>query len=145
MMAATAPLLGSLMVQPRTSSQPLRVLCVDDNAGVLEMLAALLSKQGYAIATATNGEQALQQVTTEVFDVWIIDAAMPRLDGKGFVAAAAKAGHRAHVFVFSASLGATDLDAFQAMGIAEIVKKPDLAGLLAALRSYAATIETAAG
>ena len=129
------------------SSQPLRVLCVDDNACVLEMLGALLSKQGYAVTTATNGAHALERVTTEgrVFDVWIIDAAMPQLDGKRFLAAAAEAGHRAHVLVFSASLDATDLEVFQAMGVAEIVKKPDLAGLLAGVRSYAAIAARAAG
>lgn len=141
MIAATAPLLGSPMVQSLASSQPLRVLCVEDNAGVLEMLTALLSKQGYVVTTAIHGQQALEKVTTEgsVFDVWIIDAAMPRLDGKGFLAAAARAGCRAHVLVFSASLGADDLEAFQSMGVAEIVKKPNLVGLLAAVRSYAET------
>ena len=107
-----------------------------------EMLASLLSKQGYAVTTATNGEQALQKVTTRgsVFDIWIIDAAMPRLDGKTFLAAAADAGCRAYVLVFSASLGTGDLESFQALGVAEIVKKPDLAGLLRAVRGYAATV-----
>jgi CheY-like chemotaxis protein len=122
-------------------SQPLRVLCVDDESSVLEMLAALLSRQGYEVATAADGAQALEMVTGEgkVFDVYVTDAAMPRLDGKGFLAAAAQAGCRAHLLVFSASLGATDLDAFQALGVAEIIKKPDLAALLGCVRRYAAT------
>ena len=113
---------------------------MDDEPGVLEMLGALLSRAGYEVSTAADGEQALRMVTSEGkrFDVYVTDAAMPRLDGKGFLAAAVEAGCQAHLIVFSASFGSEDFDAFQALG-AEIVKKPDLAGLLAAVRTYAAT------
>jgi CheY-like chemotaxis protein len=126
------------MPDPAKSPQPLRVLCVDDEAGVLEMLAALFSRQGYDVATAVDGQQALQMVTDEgkVFDVYVTDAAMPRLDGKGFLSAAVAAGCRAHLVVFSASFGAEDFEAFEALG-AEIIKKPDLTALLAAVRRYA--------
>jgi CheY-like chemotaxis protein len=120
-------------------ARPLRLLCVDDDVRVLETLAALFVRQGYIVATAVDGQQALEIVTTHgaVFDVYITDAAMPRLDGKGFLAAAAAAGCRAHLLVFSASLGATDLEAFQKLGVAEIVKKPDIQRLLAVVREYA--------
>ena len=126
------------MPDPATPPQSLRVLCVDDEPGVLEMLAALFSRQGYDVTTAVDGEQALQMVRDEgkIFDVYVTDAAMPRLDGKGFLTAAVAAGSRAHLVVFSASFGAEDFEVFEALG-AEIVKKPNLAGLLAAVRSFA--------
>jgi CheY-like chemotaxis protein len=139
-MAAQRAPVGRVMPENAKPSQPLRVLCVDDESGVLEMLAALLSREGYQVTTASDGEQALQMVTdgNKVFDVYVTDAAMPRLDGKGFLAAATAAGCRAHLIVFSASFGSEDLQAFQALG-AEIVKKPDLPGLLAAARRCAST------
>ena len=128
------------MPDPTTPVQPLRVLCVDDEAAVLEMLAALFSRQGYEVTTAADGAQALELVThgAMVFDVCVTDAAMPRLDGKGFLTAAVAAGCRANLIVFSASFGSEDFEAFSALG-AEIIKKPDLTGLLAAVRRHAQT------
>jgi CheY-like chemotaxis protein len=137
-----APLVSRPMPGPTIPSQPLRVLCVDDEPSVLELLSALLSRKGYTVTTAGDGQEALRKVTVEggVFDVYITDAAMPRLDGKGFLGAAVSAGSRAHLMVFSASFGAEDFEAFEALG-AEIIKKPDVAGLLAAVGCYAAKAE----
>jgi DNA-binding NtrC family response regulator len=58
-----------------------RVLLVDDDASLLENLAAILKDQRFAIATAADGQEALEKLETWPADVVVTDLVMPRLDG----------------------------------------------------------------
>ena len=64
----------------------LKVLVVDDNPVVLEVLANLLSRKGFRVATAGNAWQAMQMVQTNhaegsPYSVVIVDWQMPEVDG----------------------------------------------------------------
>jgi signal transduction histidine kinase/two-component SAPR family response regulator/HPt (histidine-containing phosphotransfer) domain-containing protein len=60
----------------------LRVLVVDDNSGVREILANTLTKWGMVPLTAENGFLALEMVGRgEQFDLAVIDSQMPGMDG----------------------------------------------------------------
>ncbi len=61
------------------------VLVVEDHAEVRHMLRRLLERRGYAVVTASDGEEGLALLLNAVFDVCITDIAMPRLDGLAFV------------------------------------------------------------
>jgi len=58
-----------------------RVLIVDDDAGLREELAELLSSEGFDSATASDGQVALQKLETWSPDAIVTDLVMPRLDG----------------------------------------------------------------
>ena len=58
-----------------------RVLVADDNRDAAETLAALLRAAGHDAATAFDGEQALDRLDHERFDVAVLDIGMPRLNG----------------------------------------------------------------
>jgi len=58
-----------------------RILVVDDEPANLMMISRLLASQGYAVATAVNGETALQQVALIHPDVILLDVNMPVLNG----------------------------------------------------------------
>jgi two-component system cell cycle sensor histidine kinase/response regulator CckA len=64
---------------PRTGSA--RILAVDDDAGNREILKRQLERQGYLVETAGSGDEALQVVRRESFDVILLDIVMPGLDG----------------------------------------------------------------
>lgn len=57
-----------------------RILVVDDEADARDLLSAALSRQGYEVVTASNGEQALALFDGK-FDVVVTDLIMPKLDG----------------------------------------------------------------
>ena len=57
------------------------ILAVDDQIENLELLSEILSQDGYRIAQASNGHEALEQVVKEPPDCIILDVMMPRLDG----------------------------------------------------------------
>jgi DNA-binding response OmpR family regulator len=58
-----------------------RVLLIDDEPHAVEVLKAFLSKAGYVVETARNGEEGLQKQAEAAPDVIITDAQMPRLNG----------------------------------------------------------------
>jgi len=66
-----------------------RVLVVDDEGAIREMLARLLHKQGHSVTTATDGLEALRRLESdEPFDLLVTDMIMPGMDGSELIAAA---------------------------------------------------------
>jgi signal transduction histidine kinase/response regulator RpfG family c-di-GMP phosphodiesterase len=59
----------------------LRVLIVDDHADVLEVERRLLCDCGACVSTAGSGEDALELLRNETFDVLLSDLGMPGMDG----------------------------------------------------------------
>jgi two-component system response regulator AtoC len=58
-----------------------RILVVDDEANLRKVLAAILRKDGYDVAIAEDGEQALAEFEKNGADVIISDLVMPKLGG----------------------------------------------------------------
>jgi two-component system response regulator PilR (NtrC family) len=58
-----------------------RILIVDDEQSMRELLSILLRKEGYEVVTAENGANALKAVQREIFDLVITDLKMPQFDG----------------------------------------------------------------
>jgi two-component system phosphate regulon response regulator PhoB len=57
------------------------ILIVDDEEDVLELVRYNLDKNGYTIAAATSGEEALKKVRTQMPDLVILDLMLPGVDG----------------------------------------------------------------
>lgn len=60
-----------------------KVLVVDDEADVLNLLSYNLSKAGYKVLLAANGAEAVESVKADPPDALILDLMMPGLDGMG--------------------------------------------------------------
>jgi DNA-binding response OmpR family regulator len=58
-----------------------RVLVVDDEPMVRDVLARYLEKEGYEVDVAEDGEQALDALATQVPDLVLLDLMLPRVDG----------------------------------------------------------------
>ncbi|MBA3487107.1 MAG: response regulator, partial [Lysobacter sp.] len=105
-----------------------RVLVVDDQAANLRVVSALLSRQGYQVTTASNGEDALARYAESVPDLILLDVMMPGMDG--FEVLAALGADAAFlqvpvVFVTAAHDRELLLRAFEA-GVVDYVTKPFL-------------------
>ncbi|HVN80201.1 MAG TPA: EAL domain-containing protein [Terriglobia bacterium] len=57
------------------------VLVVDDNEMNRDMLRRRLERQGYTVGTAADGEQALERIEKESWDLVLLDVTMPGLSG----------------------------------------------------------------
>ena len=63
----------------------MRVLIVDDDAGLRQSLALLLQETGYDVVSEGDPEQALQRAATGSFDLVLCDVRMPKMDGVTFL------------------------------------------------------------
>jgi two-component system OmpR family response regulator len=59
----------------------MRVLIVEDEPDLLASLAQALREEGYAVDTATNGEDGLFNAESTNYDAVVLDVMMPKLDG----------------------------------------------------------------
>jgi DNA-binding response OmpR family regulator len=64
-------------MSPIKASASHRVLLVDDDEGVREMMTATLVAKGFDVVSAPSVPEALKLITTEIFDVLITDLHMP--------------------------------------------------------------------
>ena len=59
----------------------IRIMIVDDNVELCEMLSLLLGKEGFNVQVVYNGEMALRMMRSQVPDVMLLDFKMPGMDG----------------------------------------------------------------
>jgi two-component system response regulator AtoC len=62
-----------------------RILVIDDEKNMRHMLSKLLEKEGYEVATASNGEEGLKLAGGTYFDIILCDLKMPVMDGMAFL------------------------------------------------------------
>lgn len=60
-----------------------KILTVDDEPDVLELIRFHLAKAGYEVIQAINGRQALEQIHSEEPDLVLLDLMLPDIDGFG--------------------------------------------------------------
>ena len=58
-----------------------RLLLADDLRSIRDSLGRLLSRQGYSVALAENGREAVERAAAEHFDLLLLDLSMPELNG----------------------------------------------------------------
>jgi DNA-binding response OmpR family regulator len=62
-----------------------KILVVDDQASVRQLLQDYLTEQGFKVVTATDGQNALYTARHEEPDLILLDIMMPRMDGYDFL------------------------------------------------------------
>jgi two-component system response regulator AtoC len=65
--------------------EPMRLLIVDDDAGLRQSVSLLLKEAGYDVVAEGNPEQALRRAGAEEFDVVLCDSQFPNMDGLTFL------------------------------------------------------------
>ena len=58
-----------------------RILVVDDEEHILELVKFNLEREGYEVLTATNGDEALNIIKMEKLDLIVLDIMLPGIDG----------------------------------------------------------------
>ena len=107
----------------------MRTLIVDDAPASRRLLAAFLRDTPYAsdaAVEASNGQEALDCLARETFDLIVSDIQMPVLDGRQLLRAVRAAPALAHICIVMISGAITDDDVNEliALGAAAILRKP---------------------
>lgn len=58
-----------------------KILIVDDEKSMRDVLAIMLTRAGYAVTEAADGEEAIGHIQKDIFDLVITDLRMPKIDG----------------------------------------------------------------
>ncbi len=64
-----------------TTKETLKILLAEDNKVNQEVALTMLTKQGYDVRIASNGEEAVKAVQKELFDLVLMDVQMPAMNG----------------------------------------------------------------
>ena len=114
----------------------MRVLIVEDEVKMARALRRGLEQEGYAVDTASDGEDGLFQGSENPYDVIVLDVMLPKLDGFEVCRRLREAGRWAPVLMLTARDGVTDRIAGLDVGADDYLVKPFSFGeLLARLRA----------
>src|SRR5262249_8696556 len=99
---APAPVMLPGVETPIEAVADAAILVVEDEARLASAVVDALQDSGYVVQHAADGEEALEKVRSDAFDLVICDLKMPRMDGKAFykrLSAAAPGLARRVIFV----------------------------------------------
>jgi DNA-binding response OmpR family regulator len=102
------------------------ILCVDDDADLLDLLRRHLEKGGYAVDTAPTAEEGLLRFKQETPDLIIADLMMEEIDaGTNLVKELKLAGNKAPIFMLSSMGDQLDVaTGYQQLGLDGVFQKP---------------------
>lgn len=116
----------------------LSVLVVDDEVFIRQILSRIVSREGYSVAEAKDGIEALEKMTERQFDFVLSDIKMPRMDGMELLATIKEKYPDTLVLLITAYAGEYTSDDAIAAGADYFITKPfknmEIARTLTALR-----------
>ena len=114
----------------------MRILIIEDEARMLELLRKGLYESGYTVMTAADGVMGLEIVTTFEFDAVILDIGLPKLDGYGVMQALRSRECRTPVLMLTARDAEDEIIRGLDVGADDYLTKPfSFAELIARLQS----------
>lgn len=116
-----------------------KILIVDDEVDVVEVVEMLLETEGYQVLKAYNGREALEMLETEIPDLVILDIMMPEIDGVEVCRRMREMEEMSDIpiVMFSAKLSAIDKkDSFDAGADGFITKPFNARGFIAGIKTY---------
>jgi DNA-binding response OmpR family regulator len=132
---------------PHTQFVGKRILVVDDDTGIREIIVEYLRHTGFWVLEAENGVVALQICESYEFDCILLDLTMPEMDGEAFFQTFRLTNHTP-VIIASARISEDDKVHFLEIGADDYVVKPAnlrelVARMIAVLRRSTQTSQQA--
>jgi two-component system, OmpR family, response regulator MprA len=120
----------------RATIKRMRLLVVDDDRGLRDVLRRALTLSAYEVVLASTGAGALSEVTTSVPDAVVLDVGLPDIDGLEVCRLLRREGNRVPVLMLTARDAVSDrIDGLDAGADDYLVKPFDIDELRARLRA----------
>ena len=101
-----------------------RILLIDDDARIRELLLRYLSEQGFVVKAAADGREMAQMIDRGRFDVWVLDLMLPGEDGLSILRRARGTGENTPVILLTAKGDEIDRIVGLEMGADDYLAKP---------------------
>ncbi len=101
-----------------------KILVVDDEQSLRDVLSIMLKRAGYAVTSAMDGEEAIELLNKEIFDLVITDLRMPKIDGMEVLKAVKSASPETVVLIITAFASAESAVEAMKQGAYDYLTKP---------------------
>ncbi len=123
-----------------------RVLVVDDEAYIRDLIRDTLRSRQYEVGTASNGSEALDVLSRGTYDLLVTDVVMPGMNGLDLVKQVRRQHPRVRIIVLTGFPRSADIGDFLAEGVDDFLSKPFRANdLVTVIRRLEDKIAAAAG
>jgi CheY-like chemotaxis protein len=99
-----------------------KILLVDDDSDVRDIVGSVLSELGYDVHRVSNGAEALARLAEFTPDLLVVDFAMPGMNGAELVMAARRRNSRLKILFLSGYADSESLET--AVGATPLLRKP---------------------
>ncbi len=106
------------------NSSRARILVVDDEELIRDLLKMVLMDEGYTVVTATDGEEAIQRLESSPFDLVITDLVMPKVNGVEVLRAAKRIDPNYPVMVITGYPSVETVTKLVRLGAGDYLTKP---------------------
>jgi DNA-binding NtrC family response regulator len=108
-----------------------KLLVVDDDPEITSSFESILRSEGYEVATARDGREALERVTQSPFDLVLLDLLLPDSDGWAVLERVREIRPGSRVVILCADVDAEGtVEAFRLGAVDVLLKPPDVDKLL---------------
>ncbi len=116
--------MGAMAAQTQPKQSEAKLLVVEDDANILELLSASLRFAGFDVSTATSGSAAVSAAKNANPDLVVLDVMLPDLDGFEVIRLMREGGARTPVVFLTARDGTDDKIRGLTLGGDDYVTKP---------------------
>lgn len=102
----------------------MRILVVEDEVDLCDSIAEGLQLDGYAVDTCYDGEDAYELISTETYDLVVLDLNLPGMDGIDILTAVREQGGDVRVLILSARASVSDKVLGLDVGANDYLAKP---------------------
>lgn len=112
-----------------------KILIVDDETDVIEVLTFLLQCEGYLVEAATNGKEGWDKIAQQSYSAVVCDLCMPEMDGLTLLKKIRGDNNLTPFIFLSGHANAMDELEMANYGVYELLHKPKVQALLLSLKS----------
>ncbi len=105
-------------------SRSARILVVDDEESIRDLLRLVLTGEGYSVVTANGGEEAIEYLEAQRFDLVITDLVMARVNGVEVLRAAKRIDPNFPVIVITGYPSVETVTELVRLGAGDYLTKP---------------------
>lgn len=118
------------------SSPVKKVLIVDDDAPIRQLVGTVLRREGYAVDLAHDGQEAIDALRVSRYDAIVLDLMMPRVSGYEVLDFIQREQAESRCVVVVSAAASQDIDKADRSVVRALIRKPfELRELIEAVRS----------
>ena len=107
-----------------------RILCVDDNADICDLLTTMLGRSNLDVIAVADVSAALRLMEQEQFSLYILDGQLPGISGFSICEDIRKIDRKTPIIIYSGMAYQSDIDAGMLAGANAYLVKPEIEELI---------------